>query len=505
MKPGSLQWGLGIAGFTTNEEQDFCRYAGRKTFNQLRALLYSNIWHITEEILGLTQSHSMKVIELRAWYLDWTTKPADTCREINLELTKESFDKFLGEVNIKDLKQQEAQPSAPLSDMTIQKSTTHVATNLPMQNQTGNFKVDTRDIPTLPKKGNVADAFLKWDHLFCSKMQLAMIGELLNKSYTTPDKAKEPNAYHVHETKDNYLKLCLIAATTSTNAYPYIMDMSLTGHGAYFALKTAFQGDDYNQRRAEKALHTLYGLSFGPKSNMTADGYVAEFLTQVNIIAECGDPISESALRTLFLRQVTHLSFKTWKQIERSKEGTAVSSMKDLYLSFGVTASDVLLVTRAGTGMRHIANQKSSNDNKKTYTLSSSDKETIEKALTNGTNIPKTLWKKKSCKDQVVFCGKRRAKRNGAPDNTSVTSPLPSQYNQAHHSQVLQDGHGNCYKVIVRPEPKEESSTSTISSNSSNLQCATQMVKWTANIVSYKRDPRNYYVCFASTQAKRQM
>ena len=125
------------------------------------------------------------------------------------------------------------------------------------------------------------------------------------------------------------------------------MDMSLTGRGAYFALKTAFQGEDYNQRAAEKASHTLYGLSFGPKCNMTADGYVAEFLTQVNIIAECGDPISESALRTLFLRQVTHPSFETWKQIERSKEGTAVSSMKDLYRSFRATASDVLSVTKS--------------------------------------------------------------------------------------------------------------------------------------------------------------
>ena len=330
VKPGFLEWGLVIAGFTTNEAQDFCRCAGRRTFNQLRVLLYSNIRHIMEEIPGLTRSHSMKVIKLRAWYLDWTTKPANTCREINQALTEESFDKFLGEVNIKDLKRQEAQPSTPSLHTTIQKLTTHVAPNSPMQNQTGNFKVDTRDIPTLPKKGNVVDSFLKWDHSFCSKMQLAKIGELLNESYKTPDKAKEPNACHVHETKDNYLKLCLITATTGTNVYPYIMDMRLTGHGAYFALKTAFQGEDYNQRAAEKALHTLYRLSFGPKSNMTADRYVAEFLTQVNIIAECGDPISESALRALFLRQVTHLSFETWKQIKRSKEGTAVSSMKDL-------------------------------------------------------------------------------------------------------------------------------------------------------------------------------
>ena len=52
VKPGSLEWGLGIAGFTINEAQDFCRCAGRKTFNQLRALPYSNIWHITEEIPG---------------------------------------------------------------------------------------------------------------------------------------------------------------------------------------------------------------------------------------------------------------------------------------------------------------------------------------------------------------------------------------------------------------------------------------------------------------------
>ena len=202
---------------------------------------------------------------------------------------------------------------------------------------------------------------------------------------------------------------------------------------------------------------------------MTANGYVAEFLTQVNIIAECGDPISESALRTLFLRQVTHPSFKTWKQIKRSKEGTAVSSMKDLYRSFQATASDVLSVTKPGARTRHVANQKNSIDNKKTYTLSSSDKETINKALADGTNVPKTLWKKMSRKDQVAFCGKRRAKRKGAPESTSVASPLPPQYNRTHHGQVLQDEQGNCYKVIPRPEPKEESSTSTISSNSSNL------------------------------------
>ena len=88
-------------------------------------------------------------------------------------------------------------------------------------------------------------------------MQLAKIGELLNESYKTPDKAKEPNAYHVHKTKDNYLKSCLIMATTGMNAYPYIMDMRLNGTQCLFALKTAFQGDDYNQRAAEKASHTL--------------------------------------------------------------------------------------------------------------------------------------------------------------------------------------------------------------------------------------------------------
>ena len=75
-----------------------------------------------------------------------------------------------------------------------------------------------------------------------------------------------------------------------------------------------------------------------------------------------------------------------------------------------------------------------------------SDKETIEKALTNGTNIPKTLWKKMSHKDQVAFCGKRRAKCDGAPENTSVASPLPSQYNRAHHGQVLQDDTGTATK-----------------------------------------------------------
>ena len=241
--------------------------------------------------------------------------------------------------------------------------------------------------------------------------------------------------------------------------------------------------------------------------------------------------ISETALRTLF--PPSSHSSELWnletdqtqqrrysRQLNEGPSTVPLEQQHQMYLS----------VTNAGIRTRHIANQKSTNDNKKTYTLSSSDKEAIKKALIDGTNVPKTLWKKMSRKDQVAFCGKRRANCNGAPDNTSVASPLPSQYNRAHHGQVLQDDQGNRYEVIphpepkdesststissnssnlqratqlvrhgqvlqddqvnhykaiTRPEPKDESNTSTISSNSSNLQCATQLVKWTANIVSY--------------------
>ena len=87
------------------------------------------------------------------------------------DLTEESYTDFLSEVDIKDLEQQEAQLNVPSSESTKPKSTTTIATDLPMHNQTGNFKEDTRVVTTLPKKGNVTDAFLKWDHLFCSKMQ----------------------------------------------------------------------------------------------------------------------------------------------------------------------------------------------------------------------------------------------------------------------------------------------------------------------------------------------
>ena len=48
-------------------------------------------------------------------------------------------------------------------------------TQTQIKDKTGNFQVDTRDIPTLSGKGNVADTFLKWDHLFCIKMQLAKL------------------------------------------------------------------------------------------------------------------------------------------------------------------------------------------------------------------------------------------------------------------------------------------------------------------------------------------
>ena len=87
-------------------------------------------------------------------------------------------------------------------------------------------------------------------------------------------------------------------------------------------------------------------------------------------------------------------------------------------------------------------------------------------------------------KDQIAFCGKRRAKhRGGTSSTTSVASPLLSQYNQAQHSHVLQDNQGNCYQVLASPKPKEEPST--ISSNSSNLQCATCMVQWTTNNIKF--------------------
>ena len=116
-------------------------------------------------------------------------------------------------------------------------------------------------------------------------------------------------------------------------------------------------------------------------------------------------------------------------------------------------------------------------------------RETIEKALTDGTNVPKTLWKKMSRKDQVAFCGKHRVKRDGVSEHNPTVSPLPPQYTRAHNGQVLQDKQGNRYEVIPSQELKDEPSTSTISSNSSNLQRATQLVRWTANIATYHISP----------------
>ena len=58
----------------------------------------------------------MKVMELWAWYLDWSTKPADTCKDTIYTLNKLSYDDFLGEVNIKNLEQQEANPSMAMSN-----------------------------------------------------------------------------------------------------------------------------------------------------------------------------------------------------------------------------------------------------------------------------------------------------------------------------------------------------------------------------------------------------
>ena len=63
VNPGAVEWGLVIVG------------------------PYSNTRHITENIPGLAHSHSMKVMELQAWYLDWSTKPADTRRDMSYALT----------------------------------------------------------------------------------------------------------------------------------------------------------------------------------------------------------------------------------------------------------------------------------------------------------------------------------------------------------------------------------------------------------------------------------
>ena len=85
------------------------------------------------------------------------------------------------------------------------------------------------------------------------------------------------------------------------------------------------------------------------------------------------------------------------------------------------------------------------------------------------------IWKKMSCKDQVAFCGKCRAKCNGG---TQTTPQLPLLYLHSiiEHNTVTfyRTNNGTATEVIAPPKPKEEASTSTISSNSSNLQHATQ-------------------------------
>lgn len=97
------------------------------------------------------------------------------------------------------------------------------------------WKVDTKDVPKLPKNKSGRVCVHTWEQVFRVKMDLAKVSELLKQIHWF-DK-KDPEKADV---KDVYLKSCLVTATMEITAYCKVSSLEKLGREIWFDLLTAY-------------------------------------------------------------------------------------------------------------------------------------------------------------------------------------------------------------------------------------------------------------------------
>jgi hypothetical protein len=300
-----------------DSEVTIVKKSGIKTFTNMKTLSAER-FEKTLEAGGLNAGLVADVMAFRQWYQGYRVSSVkDT--PVEKVFTQDVWDEFLDSYDPEmTVKVQQAAVPTPSSTTASDKK----------------FKLETKDLPTLPKNETIQDKYNTWEEQFLAHIGMGDcdLTDILEDSYVVPTLAGDDLL--VYQKKDKLIKNAMMLATRDTHAYGFV-DATKTGREIFLSVRKAYRGKDHKAKKARDSSQELHAMNFDRNSALSPNAFVAKFLSCMKEMALNGTPLYTELQKSTFVAKITHPDFAAWSEVtEKSDE-----DFNDTILSFRDKAS----------------------------------------------------------------------------------------------------------------------------------------------------------------------
>ena len=294
--------------------------------------------------------------------------------------------------------------------------------------------------------------------------------EILEDGYSVPTTGDD---FVTYMKKDKLVKNALMIATKDTHAYCFV-DATKTGREIFRDIRKAYRRKEHKAEKAKEAFQDLHNMKFNTNSRLSANAFVAKFLSCMKEMAANGTPLWPDLQKSTFLGKITHPDYEQWVEVmdksDDDLEATTLAFRKKAALLFKANGKG-----NQGdriSGKVNNADGSKNHDHDKKGARFKGDK---NKSKKNGYIQPdqwaKMTQEQRTAHRQKTAKAKQNAKQEKKQD-TDVKSSLPMQYNAQANQFVITDGDGN---VRTFSQTSSTSSAATVPTN--NTQRAANLLQ----------------------------
>ena len=425
---------------------------GLKTFTNIKTSNKERLIDMLEKG-GLSPAQIDTMVAFRTWYEAYRSSK-DKGTSIEQVLTTDAWEAFVDNYD---------------PDDTAAKTVASVTP--PKTADTVKFKLETKGLPTMPKNETIQEKYSIWEEQWLAHVGMGDcdLTDILDDTYIVPTSGDD---LVVYVKKDKLIKNALMIATKDTHAYCFV-DATKTGREIFRDIRKAYRGKDHKAQKAQDASKELHLMMFDTKTRLSANAFVAKFLTCMKEMANNGTPLWPELQKSTFLAKITHPDFKQWVEVmEKSDDDFSTTT-----LEFRKKADSVYKKKGDGAGGDRVSGKmqktEGGNENPK-------GKRHFKKGKSKSTYIRPDIWSTMSPEAQKAHREKVQAlkaaeKDSNQPNGTSETKPsLPMQYNAQTNQFTVTDNDGN-----VRTFSQTNSVHSAATVPTSNTQRAVNLLNST--------------------------
>ena len=267
-----------------------------------------------------------ELIAFQGWYLKYRADVLLKQKSVEEVFTQDVWDEYMD--SYLDTKK---------STVTINSTPVPIVAKSPTSYE--KYKLETRNLPTLPKNDSIMKKYALWEEQFLAHIGMGEgnLTEILEENYVVPTSKDE---YEDYAKKDRLIKNAMLLATRDTHAYHFVKHHK-TGREIFKDVRIAYQGVNHLKTRAKNSLGDYNKLTYGLGSKLSAQAFAATILRCLADMEAGGAPMAPDLVRDSFLDKITHPSFESWREVKKDNQDT----FDELLLSFREKAEEVTPLT----------------------------------------------------------------------------------------------------------------------------------------------------------------